>query len=73
MIRVTRLDGSAVFINERNIQWIESLPDTTLTLIGGVRVILRDSLDSVLERVFAAEQGIPTSGQESASVSVREQ
>ncbi|MFZ9519605.1 MAG: flagellar FlbD family protein [Silvanigrellaceae bacterium] len=43
MIEVTKLDGSKLFVNEMNIQWIESLPDTAITFLGGARVIVRDT------------------------------
>lgn len=51
MIRVTRLDGVEVFINETNIQWIEAMPDTAITFLGGSRMILRDKIDEVLMRI----------------------
>lgn len=51
MIRVTRLDGAEIFINETNIQWIEAMPDTAITFLGGSRMIVRDKVDDVLLRI----------------------
>lgn len=50
MIEVTKLDGSKLFVNEMNIQWIESLPDTAITFLGGARVIVRDTPEEVSRR-----------------------
>jgi uncharacterized protein YlzI (FlbEa/FlbD family) len=50
MIEVTKLDGSKLFVNEMNIQWIESLPDTAITFLGGARVIVRDTPEDIAQR-----------------------
>jgi uncharacterized protein YlzI (FlbEa/FlbD family) len=50
MIEVTKLDGTKIFVNEMNIQWIESLPDTAITFLGGARVIVRDSPEEISRR-----------------------
>ncbi|MEN9809188.1 MAG: hypothetical protein RLZZ488_755 [Pseudomonadota bacterium] len=50
MIEVTKLDGSKLFINELNIQWIEQLPDTAITFLGGARVVVRDSPEDIVKR-----------------------
>ena len=49
MIKLTRLDGSEIFLNNCNIQWIETLPDTTITILSGVRIIVRERIDEVLK------------------------
>lgn len=49
MIKLTRLDGTEVFVNKDNIQWIECLPDTTITFLNGVRIIVREKVDEVLK------------------------
>lgn len=50
MIEVTKLDGSKLFVNEMNIQWIERLPDTAITFLGGARVIVLDSPEDIVRR-----------------------
>lgn len=50
MIEVTKLDGSKLFVNEMNIQWIEQLPDTAITFLGGARVVVRDSPEDIVRR-----------------------
>ena len=62
MIKVTKLDGEKVFINERNIQWIESLPDTAITFLGGARLLVIDALADLLAALDETSLGreIPT-------------
>lgn len=56
MIAVTRLDGERVFINERNIQWVESLPDTSVTFLGGARLLIREDVNTLMSLIA---QGAP--------------
>ncbi len=51
MIRLTRLDGTLFYANEQNIQWLESVPDTAVTFLGGARVIVREGLENVVELI----------------------
>ena len=51
MIAVTRLDGETVFINERNIQWVEALPDTSVTFLGGARLIIREKMGELMRLI----------------------
>lgn len=57
MIKVTRLDGSSMYLNERNIQWLEALPDTTITFLGGARVIIKEKMPEVLAAIEKAYEG----------------
>lgn len=52
MIRVTRLDGEAFLLNAELIKYVESRPDTFVTLTTGERVVVRESLDEVLARTL---------------------
>lgn len=49
MIQLTRLDGTVIYINEKNVQWIEALPDTAVTFLGGARVVVKEKVDEVLK------------------------
>lgn len=50
MIKLTRLNNNTVAINPDHISWIDVLPDTTLSLMSGERIIVRESLDVLIER-----------------------
>ncbi|MBX7167707.1 MAG: flagellar FlbD family protein [Pirellulales bacterium] len=52
MIKLTRLDGEAFVLNAELIRYVESRPDTFVTLTGGDRLIVRESMDEVVSRAL---------------------
>lgn len=48
MIRLTHLSGAPFVLNAELIRYVESRPDTYITLTTGDRVIVRETLDAVL-------------------------
>ena len=48
MIKVSRLNGQQFVINAELIRTVEALPDTTITLINGDHLIVRESMDDVV-------------------------
>ena len=50
MIRLTRLDGEPFLLNAELIRFVESRPDTFITLTSGDRVVVREGMEEVLER-----------------------
>ncbi len=48
MITLTRLNGKQIVINAELIRSVESLPDTTITLINGDHLIVRDTMQDVV-------------------------
>lgn len=53
MIHLTRLNGNPLLLNSDLIKTAETSPDTMLTLINGEKLIVREELSEVLERVLA--------------------
>lgn len=51
MIVVTKLNGTSFAVNADLIERITADPDTTLTLVDGVRYVVRESIDDVIGRV----------------------
>lgn len=49
MITVTRLNGKQFVINAEMIRTVESNPDTTITLINGDHLIVRETMREVIE------------------------
>ena len=49
MIELTRLNGISLVVNSDLIQYVESAPDTTLTLINGEKVVVRESTAKVID------------------------
>ena len=56
MIKLTRLDGEAFVLNAELIRYVESRPDTFITLTSGERVVVLESMDEVLDRAVRYQQ-----------------
>ncbi len=50
MIKLTRLDGEPFVLNAEMIRYVESKPDTFITLTSGDRIIVREDVDEVIDR-----------------------
>jgi flagellar protein FlbD len=73
MIKLTRLDGELFVLNADLIRYIESRPDTFITLISGERLIVREAMEEVMERALRYQQSkhmIPAIPQETTVASV---
>jgi flagellar protein FlbD len=69
MIKLTKLGGGDIVVNVMNIQWIEEIPDVSITVLGGARILVREKLPEVLqliEQYYASHQAtaLPSTGQE---------
>jgi flagellar protein FlbD len=51
MIQVTRLDGVEYYVNPHQIESIEVRPDTTLVMLSGKHLIVKEAVDEVLKRI----------------------
>jgi len=51
MIEVTRLDGKTYYINPHQIEYIEANPDTTLVMLSGKHLVVRESYEQIRERI----------------------
>ena len=50
MILVTRLDGTQLMLNAECIQSIENTPDTLITLTTGSKIMVREPIESIVNR-----------------------
>ena len=50
MIELTRLNGEPFVLNADLIQYVETLPDTYITLTSGERVVVQETMDEVVAR-----------------------
>lgn len=62
MLRLTRLNHHVVAINPDHIAWAEEMPDTTLALLGGERILVRESLDELIEQIVQYRRRIRALG-----------
>lgn len=53
MIRVTRLDRQEIVLNCDLVESIEARPDTTIRLVTGASLVVRESVGELLEHVRA--------------------
>lgn len=53
MIRLTRLDGSELYLNEDLIELVEETPDTHITLLNGNRYVVHESASTLIERIVS--------------------
>ena len=51
MIEVTRLNGKGYYINPHQIEYIESNPDTTLIMLSGKRLILKEEYQEIFQKI----------------------
>lgn len=52
MIQVTRLDGREFYLNPHQIEYVELNPDTTLIMLSGKRLIVREDYEAILQRII---------------------
>lgn len=53
MIKLTRINQTAFFLNPDQIKTIEEKPDTTIELLNGERLLVRETAEIVVERILA--------------------
>jgi flagellar protein FlbD len=52
MLKLTRLNHNTIAINPDHISWVEATPDTTLFLINGEKLMVRETLDELMNAVI---------------------
>ncbi len=58
MIEVTRLDGTVYWVNPHQIEYIEANPDTTLIMLSGKRLVVREDRQTVFSEIVAYRRQI---------------
>lgn len=53
MIELTQLSGKVFYVNPHQIEYMESNPDTTLHMLSGKHIIVKETVAEVLERIVA--------------------
>jgi flagellar protein FlbD len=51
VILLSRLDGQQIVVNADLIEVLEAKPDTIITLVGGTKYVVAESLQEVVNRV----------------------
>jgi len=58
MIKVTRFNGSEFVVSAHQIEFVESTPDTVISLISGKKIVIKESVDEVIDRIIAYRKKI---------------
>ena len=58
MIQLTRLNDQPLTVNSDLIKFVEGAPDTVLTLISGEKIVVRETVGQVVERVIQFRRAI---------------
>ncbi len=69
MIRLTRLNREPFYLNPDLIQEMEITPDTVLTLSTGVRIVVRDAPERVIDRIVEFKRRIQEPARPLSSIS----
>ncbi|MBC8354145.1 MAG: flagellar FlbD family protein [Planctomycetes bacterium] len=56
MIKLSRLDGEQFVLNADLIRYVESRPDTFITLTSGERLVVAETMDEVFDRTVQYQQ-----------------
>ena len=56
MIKVTRLNNAEFILNSHLIKFMESRPDTIITLVNDEKVVVRESTNEVVRRIIEYER-----------------
>ncbi|HHV61044.1 MAG TPA: flagellar FlbD family protein [Firmicutes bacterium] len=52
MIKVNRLDQKEIVVNAELIETVEATPDTIITLTTGRKILVRQGVDEVIQKVI---------------------
>ena len=51
MIRVTRINDAELVVNADMIEFVESIPESMITLTTGKKIMVKETIDEIIERV----------------------
>jgi flagellar protein FlbD len=51
MIKVTRINDRELVINADLIEFVESIPDTMISLTTGKKIMVKETIDEIISRV----------------------
>ncbi|MBL8918631.1 MAG: flagellar FlbD family protein [Myxococcaceae bacterium] len=60
MIRVTKLDGKETVVNTDLVLIVEDTPDTVLTFTNGVRMVVKEPVEEIINRTVQFRRRLAT-------------
>jgi len=64
LIKLTRLNDTEYWLNPHQIETIEKRPDTTISLLSGKKLVVRESPELIVERIIAYRRSLGQLGNE---------
>lgn len=58
MIKVTRLNGKEFIVNSDLIEFVESTPDTVITLTTGTKIVVKETVNEIIDKVIEFKSDI---------------
>jgi flagellar protein FlbD len=58
MIALTRLNGKQFVVNAEHIRYLESTPDTLVTLENGDKFMVKETMEDVVNRIIQYQRQI---------------
>ena len=52
MIKLTRLNGSQIYVNPHQIEFMESMPDTLIKMLSERKIIVKENCDEVIDKIM---------------------
>lgn len=65
MITVTRLNGTSFYLNPHSIEFMESTPDTVITMLSEKKIIVKEKCDEIIKKIIEYRKNINSWGNES--------
>ena len=66
MIKVTRLNDAVMVINVEKIQSLQSTPDTVITFTNNDRIMVKEPMEEVSQRIVEYRRAVNCAGQNAA-------
>ena len=58
VIKLTRLNNSVIVVNSDLIEYVEAIPDTIITLTTGQKLMVKETVDEVIERTIHYKRNV---------------
>ena len=58
MIQLTRLNNQPLVLNSDLIKFVEQAPDTVITLVTGEKIVVRENVEQILERILQFRRSV---------------
>jgi flagellar protein FlbD len=58
VIRLTRLNNQPLAINSDLIKWVESAPDSVITLISGEKVVVKETVEQIIDAIVTFRRAL---------------